>query len=120
MASYVSGDPGHYRILSPADEDENFAERWNERPEKATAFFTWLNKAKEDYFGLTDMRGLDSVARSLELSCGKAIATRAMNRYGEHLHDARNSSALFATSVGLTYSASSTARTVPRHEFYGC
>lgn len=120
MASYVSGDPGHYRILNPADEDENFAERWNERPEKATAFFTWLNKAKEDYFGLTDMRGLDSVARSLELSCGKAIATRAMNRYGEHLHDARNSSALFATSVGLTYSASSTARTVPRHEFYGC
>lgn len=119
MSSHVFGRPGRYRIPNPADEEENFAEKWNENPEKATAFFSWLEQAKKDFCGLAGVRGLDSIARSLESSCGKVVASRAMNQYGKRLREARGSSSLFASSAGLTYAASSSARAVPRHEFYG-
>lgn len=119
MDAYISGGPGSYRIANPADEKENFAEKWNEKSEKATAFFSWLDRARKDFRGLSAVRGLDAIAGSLETSCGKVIANRAVNRFGERLHEARNSSSLFASSVGLTYAASPSTRPVPRHEFYG-
>lgn len=119
MAAHIMGGPGRYWIPNPADEKENFAERWNEKPEKATAFFSWLDRAREDFCGLVGIRGLDTIARSLESSCGKAITARTLNRYGECLREARGSSSLLASSAGLTYVTSTSARVVPHHEFYG-
>lgn len=119
MDAYISGGPGRYRIANPVDEKENFAEKWNESPEKAAAFFSWLDRARKDFLGLSGVRGLDAITRSLESSCGKAVSFRAMNQYGDRLREARESSSLFAASAGLTYAASPSARAVPRHEFYG-
>ena len=119
MDAYISGGPGRYRIANPVDEKENFAEKWNESPEKAAAFFSWLDRARKDFRRLSGVRGLDAITRSLESSCGKAVASRAMSQYGDRLREARESSSLFASSAGLTYAASPSARAVPRHEFYG-
>ncbi len=39
---------GQYYIENPSFARENFAEKWNEHPERAKAFFDWLRKATED------------------------------------------------------------------------
>lgn len=42
---------GLYFIENPSYSGENFADKWNDHPERATAFFKWIRTAKED---LTD------------------------------------------------------------------
>ena len=43
---YKNGDD--YVIPNPSNTEENFADKWNKEPAKATAFFKWLEKAKKD------------------------------------------------------------------------
>lgn len=119
MSFYIQGNAGAYRIPNPVDEKENFADRWNEEPGRARAFFAWLQQAQEDFYTLSSIHGLDEIGRALESSCGKIVATRTMNAYGEGFQEARNSGELFAASAGLTFSGSPATTVVPRHEFYG-
>ena len=120
MKSFDFGRQGSYRILNPADEKENFADKWNEEPAKARAFFEWLDKAVADFCGLADVRGFDAIGASLEKSCGKVMAHRTMKSFANRVHAAEKSSSLFATSEGLALHPSSSAHAVPRHMFYGC
>lgn len=39
---------GKYYIPNPACPLENYADKWNEHPERAQAFFTWLAQAQKD------------------------------------------------------------------------
>lgn len=119
MDSYIQGEPGAYWIPNPVDEKENFADRWNEEPEKSRAFFMWLQRARKDFLSLSSTRGLNEIGRILESSCGKAIATKTMNAYGENLHTIRRSNELYFTPSGLSSVALSSSLTVPKHEFYG-
>lgn len=119
MGQYIRVESGRYRIPNPVDEKENFADKWNEEPKKAEAFFSWLKKARADFEVLNGIRGLDEIGRSLQTSCGKPIAIQAMTGYGERIQGRRNSASLFASPVGLTSAGSAAAKVVPRHEFYG-
>lgn len=119
MELYVKVESGRYSIPNPVDEKENFADKWNEEPRKAEAFFSWLRRAKEDFRKLFEIRGLNNIARSLQSSCGKPVVDKTMRAYGENMRNRRNSASLFATSTGLTTVASAAAKIVPKHEFYG-
>jgi len=39
---------GQYYIENPSYQSENFADKWNEHPSRAVAFFEWLAKARQD------------------------------------------------------------------------
>ena len=39
---------GKYYITNPAYPNENYADKWNEHPERAQTFFTWLKQAQQD------------------------------------------------------------------------
>lgn len=45
---YIERDGDKYIIENPVMKEENFAKKWNEKPEKAKEFFAWLNSAKID------------------------------------------------------------------------
>lgn len=45
--SYNIGNK-QYRIQNPANTEENFADKWNEKPNKKVAFFEWLKQLKVD------------------------------------------------------------------------
>lgn len=48
---YKNMKDGQYYIENPSYAGENFADKWNVHPERATAFFNWVKAAKQD---LTD------------------------------------------------------------------
>lgn len=119
MDSFIEGVPGQYKITNPANTKENFADRWNEKPEKANAFFTWLSQAKKDFTSLQTAEGLDEIGEALERPIGKTMSNRAIKAYAESMRGKRESGGLYATSAGLTTSASIAAKIVPNHTFYG-
>ena len=40
---------GKFVLPNPVNENENFAEKWNEKPNLSTIFFEWLQNAKETF-----------------------------------------------------------------------
>ena len=102
--------------------EENFADKWNEVPEKATAFFTWLSSAQKDILE-EPLRfvGIDDVANNLASCLGEAPVKRALNKYGDEMKSSRDKGELYVN--GLTGGLGS-ANTVPStlvkgHNFFG-
>lgn len=46
MESFVKKENGKFVVPNPADENENFADKWNETPQKAALFFEWMRELK--------------------------------------------------------------------------
>lgn len=129
MAANISLDlEGVYTIENPAlkTEKENFAEKWNECPRKAAAFYSWLEQAK-----------IDLVRKPLEIK-GKALgdflgsilgdkpSKEAYRLMLERQTAARdmgnlsvNSSLGLFTLDPIGYAVPTKAITVPKHTFYG-
>lgn len=49
MPKYIENRNGLWWVQNPVDEDENFADKWNEDTERYRAFLQWLNKIKKDF-----------------------------------------------------------------------
>lgn len=49
MGSHVGHDGEKFVITNPTDPSENFADRWENKPARATAFFSWLKQAQSDF-----------------------------------------------------------------------
>lgn len=75
MSEYIVFRSGKYYILNPVDTQENFADKWNAKPEKAKAFFKWLSKAKNDIYSLANSSNEDYT--NLENFFGETVVSRA-------------------------------------------
>ena len=53
MPQFIYKNGNEYKIPNPSNTEENFAEKWNEEPAKATAFFEWLAKVRRDIIETT-------------------------------------------------------------------
>lgn len=98
---------------------ENFADKWNEHPERATAFFAWLNKAKHD---LVDTRINNLLRTQLAENFSQALgATTARNVFNEIAKEERaaieNQSKKIDTTTGAISSSGSVP--IPRSHHYG-
>jgi hypothetical protein len=49
MPKFIENRDGKWWVPNPADPDENFADKWNEKPERCRAFSTWLKKVHNDF-----------------------------------------------------------------------
>ncbi len=64
MEQSIEHDGAKYIIKNPTDALENFADKWEEHPERAQAFFGWLEQAREDFASagrLVEHRRMSSV-----------------------------------------------------------
>jgi hypothetical protein len=64
MPEFIGGSQGKWEVLNPADDGENFAEKWNRDKgvgdRYRAAFYTWHAEAKADFaLGLRDLGGRD-------------------------------------------------------------
>ena len=111
-----------YHIDNPTytgAEVENFADKWNEHPERATAFFEWLRKAKED---LVDKRIYSLFRTQLAESFGHALGIATTQRvFNDIAKEERiaieNQSKKIVTSTGAISSIGSVS--IPRSHHYG-
>jgi hypothetical protein len=119
MPDLVEKRNGVYWIPNPVQRQENFADRWNGRPDRASAFFEWVHAAQRDIASIGDGVGIDGALRRIE----KALGSDAMKGGGSALasdyRGARDSGSLKMDpkTGGLAAAASGVA--VQRHTFHG-
>lgn len=80
MDKYVYHVNGKYQIPNPTDPLENFADKWAEYPQRATAFFDWLKQARNDFSSLAQMTGVTQISESAAPSMGRQLSDRAIKR----------------------------------------
>lgn len=111
-----------YHIDNPTytgTEKENFADKWNEHPERADAFFKWLKKAKTD---LVDKRIYDmfrtQLAENFTHAFGATTTQRVFTDIAKEERAAiENQTKKIVTSTGAISSTGSVS--IPRSHHYG-
>lgn len=82
MDRFVLWDGKKYVIPNPSDPSENFADKWEEFPERKDAFFRWLNQARQDFKAIADQYSRKVITEKLSPRIGRELAERAEGRSG--------------------------------------
>jgi len=122
MVNFIKWDGNKYIIENPVMKAENFADKWNENPEKAKEFFFWLESAKKDILHSTiSEQGLHRVSEKLEYCFGRNIVQRSMVDDGNSMRAARENNRLYVGGLtgGLHTSPTQNSKKVGGHTFFG-
>lgn len=108
-----------YYVWNETTEGENFAEKWNQDPRYAQAFYAWNDAIKDSIKALLSVQGMDFLHKSLSSDFGELAASKAMSKMIEVVSNKRRSSSLHvASGIGLSASPVS-ATPVKSNTFYG-
>jgi hypothetical protein len=108
-----------WAVWNETTEGENFADKWNENSALVPAFYQWHKKVLDDMTLLSDVYGLDQLAKSLTESFGSRPVTAAMNARTGTVSSARATGRLsVAPAVGLSV-ASGPGTPVRANTFFG-
>jgi len=121
MATFIEITDGKYYIPNPSNAHENFADKWNNKPEKATAFFDWVNKAKEDI--IMGSSAITDDYTILEESLGETVVGRAVSVITEIMDDSNfsdiaNSSPVIKNALSVHYRQKAPFK-LPKHQTLG-
>lgn len=110
MEEAIEHDGTKYIIKNPTDALENFADKWEDHPERSDAFFEWLKQAREDF------------SAASRLAEHRHMSTVLAARMGRDLTDQASDAMMQPTrpgSPGLVKAAgvASTASAPPRVSF---
>lgn len=94
MPSFIERRNDKWWIPNPVDANENFADKWNEKPERKEAFIKWLEQVQMDFFPADAVDIRKSFDR-LKPVLGEDIVATAANRMGVAI----NSSVPVAISI---------------------
>lgn len=99
---------------------ENFAEKWNDHPERAEAFFDWHASAVADLERLTDFQGLDGLSKRMTDAFGDTPTRRAIDEMTNEVSALRSNGRLAAApAIGLVGGAIAGATPVAANTFFG-
>jgi len=82
---YVENRKGRWWVANPVDPEENFADKWNEHPERREAFFQWVKKVRSDFASAVRKQTLDEAANEMVPLLGSRAMTRAAQDMGLRL-----------------------------------
>ena len=80
MDEYIRQVNGRWLIQNPAEPNENFADKWNEEPDRRKAFFAWLEKARQDFGRAAEQKTLADTSSVLGKLLGTGQVERAVAR----------------------------------------
>jgi hypothetical protein len=66
-------------VQNPVDANENFADKWEDHPEREKKFYQWLEKAKVDFKVAAQKDDIRSLAESLKTALGNRSVNEALN-----------------------------------------
>lgn len=123
MPGFVQHDGRGYVVANPVEPKENFADRWNGKPERAVAFYRWIEQAKADFDGLSRAGGgLDTVIRKMADVLGEGPARNASQGTSRGIVETRRRGQLSykaGTGILAGTSAAGTRRVTRDHDFHG-
>lgn len=119
MPEFIQRRPEGLWLPNPVCPDENYADRYQGRPDKEKALDGWLELVDRDLKDLFETKGLDLWERRINQVFGPGYGTRVARRASEELETQRHAGALFTSATGgLSVSASSQPKN-PGHTYYG-
>lgn len=71
---------GVYWVPNPVNPDENFADKWEEKPRKAKLFLQWLDAVEQEYEWLLTSGGFSRIQEYLPKAYGQRDAGAALNK----------------------------------------
>jgi hypothetical protein len=80
MEKHVLWNNGRYWIPNPTDPLEKFADKWGEYPERATAFFAWLQTARTEFEQAARSSDRNVITETVGHGVGGSLADRAARR----------------------------------------
>lgn len=84
MGRFIDRDiNGKYLIPNPSNLDENFADKWNKKQEKATAFYEWLGRAQNDFAQASKARTRSEIGSVFEAAIGSVLTSKAFSKRPE-------------------------------------
>jgi uncharacterized LabA/DUF88 family protein len=122
MSKFIKRSGDTFIIANPVMPEENFADKWNENPEKAREFFRWLESTKTAILTAPiNAQGLHKVSEALEVCFGRKIVRRSLVDYGHDTRIARENKTLYVDGLtgGLKNTPSQTTKKVGGHTFFG-
>lgn len=118
MKDYIEEHDGVYYVCNPVNEDENFADKWKDHPERKEKFFDWLDKVVEDAEKALKIQNTTTLAKALGEGFGEDVVQRAFGAYGGQLKESRDRGSLGIITGSGTVSVSGQTK-IQKHEFYG-
>lgn len=118
MEASIEVIDGKWWIPNPVNPRENFADKWNEFPQRAHRFFDWLAAVKADLESLLKLSGLNNISSSLATSFGSDVVERSMKRFGEEV-DATQRRGDLKMAVGSGLLNTSIGTKVVNNTWYG-
>jgi len=115
MPDFIKGYEGHYQILNPTTEFENFAERWNEVPTKKRTFDAWHSNALGFFETLYRLSGQHTIFKTLEEGFGKEPVSIVYDDINVNVKNNRGKGIL-GLGIGSTVVESSSMK---KNTFYG-
>lgn len=101
---------GSYAVANPSDPTENFADKWRKHPERAAAFFEWLDQARRDFAYAAELSNKQLITETLAKSMGRGMADRVRKRSAARL------GAPAVLTAGLVRNEAEARRAPPRLE----
>jgi hypothetical protein len=81
-AGYVEYRNGRWWVANPVEPHENFADKWNEYPERREAFLRWVKKVRSDFASGEAKRTLQEAVEAMTHSLGKTVVANAAREMG--------------------------------------
>lgn len=117
MPDAIQKVEGKWWIPNPVNPGENFADRWNEYPQRAEVFFEWLRTVEADLTAAEEKSGIANFSESLSPVFGDEVVRKSIERFGYSIDDAQQSGNLkMAASTGTLGSVGSA---IPKNTWYG-
>lgn len=105
-------------IPNPVNEEENFADKWIQYPQREKNFYLWLDKVKSDFSDiLSKSQGLQFINESMQKPFGESLTSKTFSSYGERQRISREKGDLKVSSITGTIGAVGTK--IKNHNFYG-
>jgi hypothetical protein len=77
MPRFIGEKDGRWWVTNPVDPNENFADKWNEYPERHKAFERWLDKVRNDFLVIGQKQTLKEAIDFLAPALGEKAMTKA-------------------------------------------
>lgn len=110
---------GIWWVENPAHPGENFADKWNQAPERRVAFLNWSSALGRAIAQPQAGRGLDAVTASLSELFGVDQVKAAAAKLGEQTRKLGEVGGLFTSGPALVKTASTFSKPIPLHTFHG-
>lgn len=122
MPDTIGHEGRRWCIWNETTGGENFAERWNDHPDRAASFFSWHRTLTADLTDLRSIDGLDLIGERIEKALGGTPANVAIDHIRDTTARERSAGTLRYGAAGLVAAtAASRASSAPvrSNTFFG-